>query len=171
MDNPLQTSFVDTGIKEIESINCIEASPEEHIAYVAGKLTSRNARQSCPVVVIDLFNNYINCKSHEAMINSKDILETRNTEWITGLKRVSFSNSIFLAVGGDRKILDLFFVQREQASNFKMSKSSLNQYRPYPLPINSIKQSKRAKKQHLPLDRRSFFSWKTSKRVSQQPFL
>ena len=57
MDNLL--TRVDTTIKEIEYIYCIEASPLEHIAYVAGYLTSKNARQSCPVLVIDLLSHKV----------------------------------------------------------------------------------------------------------------
>ena len=71
MGNAQHSSVVDTGIKEIEHIFCIEASPVEHIAYVSGFLTSENARQSCPVLVIDLLTHEVKCKESELMSNSK----------------------------------------------------------------------------------------------------
>ena len=71
MDDPLQTSVVDTGIKEIRDIDCIEASPVENIAYAAGCLKSDEVRKNCPVVVIDLLSNDIKCRSHEARSNPK----------------------------------------------------------------------------------------------------
>ena len=71
MKNPLQTSVVDTSIKKIRNINFIEASPVEHIAYVAGFLTSENARKSCPVVVINLLTDEVKCRESEVVSNSK----------------------------------------------------------------------------------------------------
>ena len=62
MGNSQHNSVLDTGFIENEDINCIEASPVENIAYVAGGLTSKNARQKCPVVVIDLMTQEIKCK-------------------------------------------------------------------------------------------------------------
>ena len=62
MQNPLQTTIVDTDIKEIKSINCIEASPLQDIVYVAGGLISNKARQSCPVLVIDISNHELKGK-------------------------------------------------------------------------------------------------------------
>ena len=53
MGNLPQTSVVDTSIKEIKKITCIEPSPVQDIVYVAGTLTSNKARQSCPVLVIE----------------------------------------------------------------------------------------------------------------------
>ena len=50
-------------MKEIQDIDCIEASPVENIAYVAGTLASTNKGQTCPVLVIDFLKNQIKCKS------------------------------------------------------------------------------------------------------------
>ena len=71
MEKPPPSSVIDTGIKEIERIYCIEASPVEHISYVAGSLTSEKARQSCPVVVIDLLSHEVKCRLHKAISNPK----------------------------------------------------------------------------------------------------
>ena len=57
MDNLL--TQVDTNIKEIKDISCIEVSSLKEIAYVAGFLSSRNARQSSPLVLIDLLKQKI----------------------------------------------------------------------------------------------------------------
>ena len=62
MGNAQNTSVIDTNIEEIEDIYCIEASPVGDIAYVAGILKSNKARQSCPVVVIDLLTHEVKCR-------------------------------------------------------------------------------------------------------------
>ena len=59
MQHFLETSELDTNIKEIEKITCVETSPVEEMAYVAGDLSSNKTRQSCPVLVLDLVNNEI----------------------------------------------------------------------------------------------------------------
>ena len=64
MENATQPSVVDTGIQEIKQIKCIEASPVEDITFIAGELTSSEARESCPVLVIDLASHSIKCKLH-----------------------------------------------------------------------------------------------------------
>ena len=68
MDIPFEPSEIDPDIKEIRDINCIETSPLKDIAYVAGRLTSDKARQSCPVLVIDLVKNYIKCRVYEFLV-------------------------------------------------------------------------------------------------------
>ena len=71
MENLLETSIVDTWIKEIETLNCIEASLLKSIAYVAGTLTSEEVRQSSLVVVIDLLSQKIKCKEYEPRVTQR----------------------------------------------------------------------------------------------------
>ena len=84
-----------------------------------------------------------------ALFNNPDILETRNKLWITALKRLRLCKSVFLAVGGDQHILDLYCVQEEEAARFKMSRFMSNVFRPLSLQINKVNYCKGAKQHHL----------------------
>ena len=82
----------------------------------------------------------------------KEILETRNTRWITALKRLSFCDSIFIAVGGSQKILDLFSVRNEKPGKFEISRSRLNTPRQDSDSIDSIGQRKGNNQLNLSID-------------------
>lgn len=52
MERAIDSCILEKGVGEIEHIYCIEACPTQEINYVAGKLKSREARPSCPVLVV-----------------------------------------------------------------------------------------------------------------------
>jgi hypothetical protein len=49
-------------------------------------------------------------------------LETRNSWYISAIKRISYGGIEVLAVAGDKKIIEFFLIINESTANFQMSK-------------------------------------------------
>ena len=127
MQNLLVTSSLNITTDQKYSIDCIEASPLEDILYVSLSVDLEEGSKNLPVLVIDLSSHKI--KSRSLLHLTKEMVETQNTCWISSLKRVCFCDSVFLAVGGDQMILDLFYVHDERASAFMMGRFWCNSTR------------------------------------------
>ncbi|MEL6803106.1 MAG: hypothetical protein AAFO91_04885 [Bacteroidota bacterium] len=130
MQRILVTSSLDIGTDQTHTIECIEASPLKNILYVSLKVDCQEFPKGLPVLVIDL--SFHNIKSRSFLYLIEETLETRNTSWISSLKRLSFCDSVFLAVGGDQKILDLFYVHDESPGEFQMSRSKTKSQTTFP---------------------------------------
>ena len=103
-------SQLDLVVEEMGNVLCVEMLLLSGILYTSGQLSTFNARESCPVIIIDFQRNKI-----------KKVLATRNKFWISALKRKNYHESKFLIVGGDQKMLDFYFISQESSIDFKIS--------------------------------------------------